>query len=75
MLSLFGKFDITNTFPFHSSDIDIKELEKIISDAVKKDSPSDEIKEIKYNEDGVTVILDSGQKIDIDIDWNEIILY
>ena len=75
MLSLFGKFDITNTFPFHSSNIDIKELEKIISDAVKKDSPSDEIKEIKYNEDGVTVILDSGQKIDIDIDWNEIILY
>ena len=75
MLSLFGKFDITNTFPFHSSNIDIKELEKIISDAVKKDSPSDEIKEIKYNEDGVTVILDSGQKSDIDIDWNEIILY
>lgn len=59
---------------FHSSNVDAAELEKIIKDAVKREHPLDNIKKISYTEDGVIVILDSGQEIDIEIDWNEIIL-
>jgi len=59
---------------FHSSKIDTKELENIIKDAVRQEHPLDAVKNIKYTDDGVTVILDNGQEIDIEIDWNEIIL-
>lgn len=68
------KFDKELFTKFHSSEIDSKELENIIKDAVKQEHPLEAIKNIKYTEDGVTVILDSGQEIDIEIDWNEIIL-
>jgi hypothetical protein len=69
------RFSISNLFPdFHSSPIDTEELEKIIRDAVKRDSPRDPIEDMEYTEDGVVVTLDSGQKIEIEIDWNEIIL-
>jgi hypothetical protein len=68
-------FSIANLFPeFHSSKIDTGELEKIIKDAVRRDNPFDAIKKVDYTEDGVVVTLDSGQEIEIDIDWNEIIL-
>jgi predicted small metal-binding protein len=68
------QFDIGNLFPFQSSNIDIDELEKIIKDAVRKEHPLQTISEIEYTEDGVAVTLDNGQEIDIDIDWDEIIL-
>jgi hypothetical protein len=69
------KFSIANLFPnFHSSEIDTGELEKIIRDAVRRDNPFDAIKKVEYTDDGVVVTLDSGQVIEIDIDWNEIIL-
>jgi coenzyme F420-reducing hydrogenase beta subunit len=70
---LFEKFRIV-AFPFRSNDIDIKELEKIISDAVKKNNPADKIKKIKYIKGGVVVTLNNGEKISIDIDWDEIVL-
>lgn len=70
------KFDLGKELftKFHSSNIDSKELENIIKDAVRRECPMDVIEDVKYTKDGVTVILDSGQEIDIEIDWNEIIL-
>jgi len=70
------KFDFNEEVfaKFHSSNIDTKELENIIGDAVKQEHPLDSVKNIRYTKEGVIVILDSGQEIDIEIDWNEIIL-
>lgn len=70
-------FDITNLFPeqkFHSSPISTKELEGVLRETVAKEHPLDPIKEFKYTEDGVTIILSSGEIIEVDIDWQEFIL-
>jgi hypothetical protein len=72
------KFSLTNLFPdfhkFYSSNIDKEELEEIIRGAVGKDDPDATIKELKYTKDGVIVILDNKSEIEIEIDWQEIIL-
>jgi len=68
------KFSLAGLIPDYSSDIDTEELERIVKDAVKRHSPGDEIKEWKYTEDGIEITLDSGEKIEIEVDWNEIIL-
>lgn len=59
---------------FESGNVSADELESIIRDIVKSDNPKNEIDEIQYNEGGVVVILKDGQIIEIDIDWDEIIL-
>lgn len=64
--SLFGDFQARH--------IDISELETIIKDAIKHEAPNDIIKELNYHEDGAEVILESGNIIEIAIDWQEIIL-
>jgi len=69
------KFTLANLFPnFHSSEIDSKELERIIKDAVARECPGDDIKELDYTEDGVDITLESGDQIEIEVDWQEIIL-
>lgn len=70
-----SKFSIATIFPgFYSGEIDEADLEKIIQDVVGEDHPLDKIKNMKYTKDGVIIVLDSGQVIEIDIDWDEIIL-
>jgi len=59
---------------FESGQIDKDELEEIIKDLVKKDSPNKKINEIDYTEDGIVITLDDGQTIEISIDWEEIVL-
>ncbi len=69
------KFSLANLFPnFHSSEITNKELERIVRDAVQKECPKDKIKKINYTDNGIDVILESGNTIEIEVDWQEIIL-
>ena len=69
------KFSLASLFPdFHSSEIDNKELERIIKDAVKRECPGDDIKKLEYTEDGIDILLESGDEIEIEVDWQEIIV-
>lgn len=74
------KFSLADIFSkaggdkFHSSHITSGELESLLSDVVKQEHPDRKVKKFKYNEDGVVVTLDNGDVIEIDVDWQEIIL-
>lgn len=59
---------------FHSSHISTSELEGMLKDVVKREHPRRKIKEFTFNEDGANVVLDNDQVIEIEVDWNEIIL-
>lgn len=59
---------------FESREIDIEELENIIEEAVIKEHPGDTIKKFEYTENGIEIIMKSGREIEIEIDWNEIVL-
>ena len=62
------------TLSFQTGSISKKELEEMIEGLVEGDSPDKSIVEFEYTDDGVTVILDDGSKIEIDIDWDEIVI-
>lgn len=69
------KFDITNLLPnFKSHDLSKKELEQMIEEVVVKEHPTNSVKDIRYNKDGVVVTLDDGEVIEIEIDWQEFVL-
>jgi len=69
------RFSFTNLFPnFHSSEIDTEELEHLITDIVEKGHPGDAVEKISYTEEGLIVKLKGGDTIEIEIDWNEIII-
>lgn len=59
---------------FQSREIDTEELEGIVTDAVLREYPGSEIEEFNYTDDGIKVVLENGDVIDIEVDWNEIIL-
>ena len=69
------KFSWENLFSkFESREIDTEELENIIKETVLHEHPMDTIKDLRYTDDGIDVIMDSGEEIEIEVDWNEIIL-
>jgi len=69
------KFSWENLFSkFESREIDTEELENIIKETVLREHPMDTIKDLRYTDDGIDVIMDSGEEIEIEVDWNEIIL-
>lgn len=69
------KFSLADLFAdFQSGHIGTKELEGMLRDVVRKEHPEESIKKFKYMEDGVIIILDSGDTIEVQIDWNELIL-
>lgn len=69
------RFLVSNLFSdFHSGGMDKKEFEEMLKEAVKKEDPSATIKNIKYLKHGVEIILDGGNIIEIEVDWNEIII-
>jgi hypothetical protein len=70
------KLTVADFFPeiFQSSGIDSEELERIIRETVEREYPLDSIKDLKYTEDGIEVYLDDGEIIEIEIDWNEIVV-
>jgi hypothetical protein len=68
-------FGITNLFPsFSSRNLSKKELEQIIKEAVAREHPMRFVKEVQYTKDGVEVTLDSGEVIEVEIDWQEFVL-
>lgn len=69
--------DITNLFPdqkFHTSGITHKELEEVLREIVAREHPLDPVKSLDYTEDGVTIELQSGEIIEVEIDWDEFLL-
>lgn len=70
-----SEFSITSLFPsFHSGGMDKKEFESMINEAVKKEYPNNNIKNIKYLSSGIEIILDNNETIEVEIDWNELII-
>jgi len=59
---------------FEAREIDTEELESIIRDTVLREHPGDKIKDLQFTDDGIEVIMESGDEIEIEVDWNEIIL-
>lgn len=59
---------------FQSGEIDKEEFETIIRETVQKEHPNETISDLKYKEQGVEVVLDNGDIIDIEVDWQEILL-
>jgi len=74
MANRFTLADIFSNAEFQSGSIERKELESLLKDAVDKLHPDESIKKFKYGKNGVEIILESGDKIQVDIDWNEISL-
>ena len=60
---------------FHSAEMDVDELKKLIKDFILETHPGDEIKSFDINREGfVDVVLESGKEIEIEVDWNELVL-
>lgn len=60
---------------FHSANIDAEEFKNIITEAVADTHPGDNVISVDVNCDGVVEVkLSSGMCIEIEVDWNEIVL-
>ena len=59
---------------FHTVNVNPEEIETIIKETVAQEHPGDPIKTFEYKDYGIDVILESGQIIHIEIDWEEFIL-
>jgi hypothetical protein len=70
------KFDFRQLLgEFHSAEMDVKELKKLIESFVEEAHPGDKIESFEINNDGlVDIRLVSGEEIEIEIDWNEVVL-
>jgi hypothetical protein len=71
-------FNITNLFPedhkFQQGHIETDEFEKALRDTVAQEHPLDPIKTFDYTEEGVEITLESGEVIEVQVDWQEFIL-
>lgn len=60
---------------FHSVNIDTEEFKTIIEDIISEMYPGDEMVSFDIGESGtVDIKLESGEEVEIEVDWNEIIL-
>ena len=59
---------------FQTREISVDELEAILGDAIVRECHGASVEKFKYTEDGIEAILDNGSIVEIEIDWNEIIL-
>lgn len=60
---------------FYSTQIDTEEFKTLITDMMSDTNPGDEVVSIEINDEGmVEVKLASGEEVEIEVDWNEIIL-
>lgn len=59
---------------FNSVEVDSAEFKKIIEGFIKDMKPEAIIKSYKVDGNGVNVLLESGEVIEIEIDWNEFII-
>ena len=59
---------------FQSGELSIEELKEMIKEVIAENHGG-QVTDIRINDDGlVNVILSDGDEIEIEIDWNEIIL-
>jgi hypothetical protein len=58
---------------FHVGEVEKKELEKLISDVITNKMPGIIVFKFSYREEGIVVQTSQGE-IEIDIDWEEIII-
>lgn len=60
---------------FHSSEMDTEDFKKLIEDFISDTNPGDEVESISIGDEGlVDVKLKSGEELEIEIDWNELVL-
>lgn len=60
---------------FHSAEMDMDDFKKLIKDFIADTHPGDEIESLELNDKGfVDIKLKGGEEIEIEIDWNELIL-
>lgn len=60
---------------FHSTEINVDDLKKLINDFVKEAYPGGEIESFDISESGmIDIKLVNGEQIEIEVDWNELIL-
>jgi len=60
---------------FHSNEMDTDDFKKLIEDFISDTHPNDEIESIEINKEGfVDIKLKGGEEIEIEVDWNELIL-
>ena len=60
---------------FHSTEMDVDELKKLIKDFILETHPGDKIKSLDINDKGlIDVTLEGGEEIEIEVDWNELVL-
>jgi hypothetical protein len=55
--------------------MDTDDFKKLIKDFIADTHPGDEVESLEINEKGlIDVKLKSGEEIEIEVDWNELIL-
>jgi len=59
---------------FHSIEMDTKEFKKLVEDFIHDTYPDESISDFEVDDDGVRIKLDSGEEIEIEIDWNEFVI-
>jgi len=60
---------------FHSTEMDVDELKRLIKDFILETHPGDKVKSLDINDQGlIDVVLESGEEIEIEVDWNELVL-
>lgn len=59
---------------FHSIEMDTEEFRRMIEDFVSDTYPDHSISNFDVVDDGVNIVLDNGEKVDIEIDWNEFVI-
>jgi len=60
---------------FHTTQIDAEEFKSLVADIIADTHPDDDIVDFTINNDGIVEIkLASGEELEIEVDWNEIML-
>lgn len=60
---------------FHSAEMDTEELKKLIKDFISESHPNETIESFEINDEGlIDIRLSNGEEIEIEVDWNELVL-
>ena len=59
---------------FHSVEMDTEEFKKMIEEFINDTYPKRSISDFNVLDDGVSITLDNGEKVEIEIDWNEFVI-
>ena len=68
------KIDAVLLEKFVSADIGADEVQEIIQKLIEENYPGATIRDLAANDDGLQIILDNGEVLEIDIDWNEFLI-